>query len=82
MTTMTLPADLAPTLRTAVEELVAECGLAPVVQPGRDSTPRRDPPRCTVCHRAGRLSGHHAADGGIVWIHRGCHRRLHRAGRA
>jgi len=37
-------------------------------------------PRCVVCHEGGKLGGHHGDSGLIEWIHRGCHRRLHRRG--
>ncbi len=35
---------------------------------------------CVVCHRGGNLGGHHDDGGRVVWIHKACHRRLHRRG--
>ena len=79
--TLALPTDLAPSLRAQVEQLVAECGTAddrPHPQTRRD---HRDIGSCHVCHRGGRMGGHHLADGTIVHVHKACHRRLHRAAR-
>ncbi|MDP3714568.1 MAG: hypothetical protein Q8R60_19045 [Mycobacteriales bacterium] len=39
------------------------------------------PASCVVCHDGGKLGGHHGHDGQVEWIHKKCHRRLHRAGR-
>lgn len=74
-----LPADLAPSLREAVERLIAECGLARYTAPGRGE---RVMHRCHGCKvRGGKMGGHHMPDGSVVWVHPRCHRRLHRAGR-
>lgn len=76
---MLLPAELAPNLRAAVEQLISECGLADHPAPRRSS---RAQPVCHVCRKPGRMGGHHLADGTVVNVHRSCHRRVHRAGRA
>ena len=78
-TTVQLPADLAPSLAERLLRLLSEVTLtrAPDIEPAVPS----DRHRCVVCHRSGKLGGHHAADGRIQWIHRSCHRRLHRSGR-
>ena len=74
-----LPADLAPFLAERVLRLLAEVQVtvAPTLRPEPDARVHR----CVVCHRSGKLGGHHAADGRIQWIHAKCHRRLHRSGR-
>jgi hypothetical protein len=77
-TMLLLPPDLAPRLAERALQLVAEVGttsapdLVLEVHPGH---------RCVVCHQSGKLGGHHGPDGRIQWIHRSCHRRLHRSGR-
>jgi hypothetical protein len=78
-TAVQLPADLAPSLAERLLRLLSEVTLtrAPDVQFAVPS----DSHRCVVCHRSGKLGGHHAADGGIQWVHAKCHRRLHRSGR-
>ena len=73
-----LPADLAPALRERVLALLDE--VRPAVVPrydGRRARQQREN-RCVVCHRGGVLGGHHGADGTVEWIHRSCHRKLHR----
>ncbi len=77
--TLQLPADLAPSLAERLLRLLSEVTLthAPDVEFAVPS----DHHRCVVCHRSGKLGGHHAAGGRIQWIHRKCHRRLHRSGR-
>jgi hypothetical protein len=78
-TTITLPVDLAPSLRERVMALLAE--VPPVAMPAYDERPRRKQHRdnrCIVCHQGGLLGGHHGKHGEIEWIHRSCHRRLHR----
>jgi hypothetical protein len=34
-----------------------------------------------VCFEIGRLGGHHDEAGAVQWVHRSCHRRLHRRGK-
>ena len=77
--TVQLPADLASTLAERLLRLLSEATLtyAPDVAP----VSRGGSHRCVFCHRSGKRGGHHAADGRIQWIHRRCHRRLHRSGR-
>lgn len=73
-----LPLELAPSLADRLNKLLAEVPPAeprPIVI---DTFHRA--PRCVVCYREGKLGGHHNADGEIEWIHRKCHRRLHRRG--
>ena len=75
-----LPLDLAPALATRVLQLLAEVettSAPPLVVDVADGGPR-----CVVCHAGGKLGGHHASDGRVEWIHKKCHRRLHRRGRA
>lgn len=80
MTVATLPPGLAPTLRAAAEQLIAECGeVETPVRPYPRGDRRR---RCHVCHRTGKLGGHHLADGTVVDVHKGCHRRIHKAQKA
>jgi hypothetical protein len=77
---LSLPVDLAPSLRQAAEQLVDECGLA--THPSPSGPARIRTHRCTVCQRrGGKMGGHHRPDGSVAWIHKSCHRRLHRAGR-
>ena len=77
--TLHLPADLAPSLAERQIRLLSKVTLtrAPDVEFAVPS----DRHRCVVCHRGGKLGGHHASDGRVQWIHRACHRRLHRSGR-
>ncbi len=77
-----LPFELAPSLRARATALLAEVATVSEV-PAIDRHLRQAPTfnRCAVCHRSGVLGGHHGTDGRIVWIHRACHRRLHRRGR-
>jgi hypothetical protein len=79
MTTVQLPADLAPSLAERLLRLLSEVTLthAPDVEFAVPSNYHG----CVVCHRSGKLGGHHAADGRIQWVHAKCHRRLHRSGR-
>ena len=74
-----LPVDLAPSLAEALLRLLTEVPVVAAPALVVDLTDRA--PRCVVCHRAGKLGGHHGADGRVQWIHRKCHRRLHRSGR-
>ena len=78
-TALRLPAELAPSLVQRITILLDQVALtrSPAVTP----EPPRRPPRCVVCHRTGKLGGHHGASGSIEWIHRSCHRRLHQRGR-
>lgn len=77
--TVALPAELAPALRARAVELLSQVATVAEV-PALDPALRRPPTpnRCVVCHRAGVLGGHHDARGRVVWVHRSCHRRLHR----
>ena len=77
--TVHLPADLAPSLAERLLRLLDEVTLTSA--PDVEFAVPNDRHRCVVCHRGGKLGGHHAADGRIQWIHRTCHRRLHRSGR-
>lgn len=75
---VTLPRELAPSLAERALRLLSEVrttAAPPLVREGHD------PHRCVVCHRGGKLGGHHGAGGRVEWIHRSCHRRLHRRGR-
>lgn len=82
MTTCTsdlvLPLDLAPSLARRLQLLLAEVPTTSAPELVVDLTYRG--PRCIVCHQGGKLGGHHADAGGNEWIHRKCHRRLHRRG--
>ena len=76
--TIALPEQLAPALAARVEQLLAEVPLVEhpdlvINLTGRVHT-------CVVCHEGGKLGGHHGDDGRIEWIHKSCHRRLHRRG--
>ena len=73
-----LPVDLAPALMERVQHLLAEVTLTAAPPLVIDLT--YTGPRCVVCHEGGKLGGHHGDSGRIEWIHRGCHRRLHRRG--
>lgn len=77
--TVLLPLDLAPSLAERLLRLLAEVRIteAPELVPEPDARVHR----CVVCHRSGKLGGHHGPDGAIQWIHRKCHRRLHSSGR-
>ena len=74
-----LPAELAPALAERLLRLLDQVSLAR--RPHARVPARHEDHRCVVCHRPGKLGGHHASDGGIQWIHAKCHRRLHRSGR-
>lgn len=74
-----LPVDLAPAQVNRVLNLLAEVHIT--VAPDLVIELPRYENRCVVCHQSGKLGGHHGADGRIQWIHRACHRRLHRSGR-
>lgn len=76
--TVRLPADLAPSLAERVLRLLDEVTLTHA--PDVELTRPNDHHRCVVCHRSGKLGGHHAADGRVQWVHAACHRRLHRSG--
>lgn len=80
--TIALPAELAPTMRQQVVDLLAQVHLVCDV-PALDPALRREPAfnRCSVCHRSGTLGTHHDDHGHVVWVHRSCHRRLHRRNR-
>jgi hypothetical protein len=77
-TTIALPDDLAPELVARTLQLLA--GVTATSAPPLiiDLTSRG--PRCVVCHQRGKVGGHHGDDGQIEWVHRSCHRRLHRRG--
>lgn len=83
MTVVTLPPELAPTLRAAAEQLIAECGEA-------DNPRRTQPPAtragdgglCYFCHQPGKLGGHHLDPHTVVRCHHKCHRQHHAALRA
>jgi hypothetical protein len=77
--TVLLPAELAPSLAERALRLLAEVHVT--VAPTLLREPDAGVHRCVVCHRSGKLGGHHAADGRIQWVHAKCHRRLHRSGR-
>lgn len=78
MTVTTLPVDLAPTLRAAAEQLIAECGEAGPRRPQNAAT--NGVRRCVFCkRRGGKLGGHHLDDGTVVDCHPKCHRRHHTA---
>jgi hypothetical protein len=74
-----LPLDLAPSLAEQVLRLLSE--VHTTVAPDLVIEVHQHDPRCVVCHRSGKLGGHHGLDGQVQWIHRKCHRRLHRSGR-
>jgi hypothetical protein len=76
--TIALPDDLAPALAERVQQLLAEVPL--VEHPDLVIDLTGTPHTCVVCHLGGKLGGHHGADGRIEWIHKSCHRRLHRRG--
>lgn len=73
---VTLPDQIAPAMVERIEALLAE---VPLATERRTPNPERTAPapRCVVCHRDGKLGGHHEPDGSVVWIHRRCHRHLH-----
>lgn len=76
--TLSLPLELAPSLAEQVRRLLSEVPTtqAPALAVDLTSTG----PLCVVCHDGGKLGGHHGHDGRVEWIHKKCHRRLHRAG--
>ena len=75
---LALPLDLAPSLVDRLRALLAEVQLTHAPELVIDLTYRG--PRCVVCHLGGKFGGHHGDDGRIEWVHRKCHRRLHRRG--
>ena len=77
--TVVLPLDLAPALTERVVRLLAEVRItaAPELVVEIVDHPVH---RCVVCHQGGKLGGHHGSTG-VQWIHRKCHRQLHRSGR-
>jgi hypothetical protein len=77
--TLQLPADLAPMLADRVRLLLDEVSVTTAPPLVIDLV--YSGPRCVVCHQGGKLGGHHDDDGRVRWIHRSCHRRLHRRGR-
>jgi len=74
---LSLPPELAPSLRDRALALVADVGLSAHPEHRRRADVRAGH-RCIVCHRGGPLGGHHAADGSVEFVHKGCHRRFHR----
>lgn len=74
-----LPRDLAPALADRLRKLLAEVTLTSAPDLVIDLT--YGGPRCVVCHEGGKLGGHHGDDGQVEWIHKSCHRRLHRRGK-
>jgi hypothetical protein len=76
-----LPEDLAPALRDQIRQLLTEVPLArrPEWTPRRRHANGRPGPKCVICHQGGRVGGHHLPDGTVVWVHKSCHRRHHRA---
>jgi hypothetical protein len=76
--TVTLPVELAPSLRERALALIEAVGVAEVPTIIGRQPERRQENRCVVCHESGVLGGHHGEDGRIEWVHRSCHRRLHR----
>ncbi len=77
--TYALPVDLGPALLSRLLQLLAEVSLTSA--PALVSELTYTGPRCVVCHEGGKLGGHYGQDGQVEWIHRACHRRLHRCGR-
>jgi hypothetical protein len=75
-----LPVDLAPSLTERVLRLLAEVPTTAAPELAVEVVDHAVH-RCVVCHQGGKLGGHHGADGRVQWIHRKCHRRLHRSGR-
>jgi hypothetical protein len=71
-----LPEDLAPSLRARVDALLAEVELtaAPPVTKPRGKLGKR----CWLCHNQGPLVMHHVSSTRTVFIHKSCHRKLHR----
>lgn len=77
-----LPSELAPLLRARVFALLAEVPAVERPATGGGGPHRRFiENRCVVCGEGGVLGGHHGPGGEIEWIHRSCHRRLHRRAR-
>lgn len=82
--TVTLPPELAPSLREAAERLLAETSPAvrPELETKRSREERNGRPPCHVCRgRGGAMGGHHLVpgdDNSVVPVHARCHRRLHR----
>lgn len=71
MTVVTLPPELAPTLRAAAEQLIAECGEADDPRRPQPRAPGRG--RCHVCRqRGGKLGDLRLTDGTNAQAHRSC----------
>jgi hypothetical protein len=70
-----LPEDLAPSLVERARALLAD--LSPAVHPSFRTDATYRGPVCVLCHQGGKLGGHHGPDG-VEWVHKGCHRKLHR----
>ena len=73
-----LPDGLAPAQVERVERLLSE--VATTSAPPITIDLSYLGPRCIVCFGGGKLGGHHDDAGQLQWIHRTCHRRLHRRG--
>ena len=81
--TAVLPETLAPQLRAAAERLLVECRGSVVDAPPEPEPPRPQRKHCHHCkRRGGKMSGHHVSPTRVVWVHPGCHRKLHRRHRA
>jgi hypothetical protein len=78
-TPIALPDDLAPALVERVQQLLAEVPLVAHAELVIELTETRN--ICVVCHLGGKLGGHHGPDRRIEWVHKSCHRRLHRRGK-
>ena len=74
--TAELPPELAPSLRAAAEQLLAECRPALHREHGvlPDYEQRRK--RCARCHRPGQLVLHRQPDDSTVEVHPGCRRKM------
>lgn len=81
MSELALPDDLAPEQRSAVEALIAECGLAERPFRQKPSKYRREP--CCFCgKRKGAMEPHHpdrTKMNEVVMAHPDCHKKHHRA---
>lgn len=82
--TVTLPEELAPSKRAAVEALLAEVRPHNNADHNLDTRPRQERAgrgRCYVCHKTGgHMGGHHVVPGdndSVVPVHPRCHRKLH-----
>lgn len=78
VSTVVLPLELAPSLAARVRRLLREVSTTAAPELVVEVPYQH---RCVVCHRGGKVGGHHGSDGSIQWIHAKCHRRLHRSGR-